>query len=134
MDYVENTIKITVSLPTSPLSPNSRCHWAVKAKATKRARIEAWAMAQVAMYESNVSGEWVAAACQCLWFARDNRRRDRDNCLSSLKATFDGLADARLLVNDAGLVHLPLRIFTDPKNPRIELILNQIELQENNYQ
>lgn len=91
-------------------------------------------MAQVAMYESNVSGKWVAAACQCLWFARDNRRRDRDNCLSSLKATFDGLADAQLLVNDAGLVHLPLRIFTDPKNPRIELILNQIELQENNYQ
>ena len=59
------------------------------------------------------------------WYARDSRRRDRDNCLASLKATFDGLTDSGLLVDDSGITHLPLVLAVDPKNPRVELHLTQ---------
>lgn len=77
-----------------------------------------------------MKGNWIAAECQVYWFARDSRVRDRDNCLSSLKATFDGLKDGGLLKDDSGLIHLPLRLFVDNKNPRVELFLTKIEITE----
>jgi crossover junction endodeoxyribonuclease RusA len=98
----------------------------VKFKAVKRARTEAWAAAQVAMYEADVKGGWKDATCEVHWFARDARRRDKDNCLASLKAVFDGLVDAGLLRDDNALTHLPLVILVDAKNPRVELLLNEV--------
>ena len=118
-------LTVTVGIPPRVLSPNARCHWAVKAKAVKRARVEAWAQAQIAMHETNSKGGWKAASCVVHWYARDSRRRDRDNCLASLKATFDGLTDSGLLVDDSGITHLPLVLAVDPKNPRVELHLTQ---------
>jgi Holliday junction resolvase RusA-like endonuclease len=97
-------------------------------KATKRARVESWAAAQVAMHEVGEKGGWKEATCQVHWYARDSRRRDKDNCLSSLKATFDGLVDAGLLEDDSALTHLPLVILVDPKNPRVELLLKRWEV------
>ena len=58
---------------------------------------------------------------QATFYFRDLRRRDRDNLLASLKAAFDGLADAHILEDDSGLVHLPVRIEKDRENPRVEL-------------
>lgn len=68
---------------------------------------------------------WKAASCVRHWYARDSRRRDRDNCLASLKATFDGLTDSGLLADDSGITHLPLVLPVDSKNPRVELHLTQ---------
>lgn len=124
----DSSIKITVGIPARVLSPNTRCHWAVKAKATKSARIESWAATQIAM--DGMKGNWVAAECQAYWYARDSRVRDRDNCLASLKATFDGFKDGGLLKDDSGLIHLPLRLLVDSKNPRVELFLTKIEITE----
>lgn len=120
-------LTVTVGIPARTLSPNARCHWAVKAKATKRARVEAWASAQVAMYEANVKGGWKEATAEVHWYARDVRRRDKDNCLASLKATFDGLVDAGLLHDDNAITHLPLVILVDSKNPRVEIHLKKYE-------
>ena len=128
MRPVSDSIKITVGIPARVLSPNTRCHWAMKAKATKSARIESWASTQIAM--NGMKGNWIAAECQVYWYARDSRVRDRDNCLASLKATFDGLKDGGLLKDDSGLIHLPLRLFVDSKNPRVELFLTKIEITE----
>jgi Holliday junction resolvase RusA-like endonuclease len=125
-----DVITVTVGTPSRLMNPNSRCHWGVKAKATKRARVEAWAAAQVAMYEANVKGGWKEATAEVHWYARDSRRRDKDNCLSSLKATFDGLVDAGLLVDDNAITHLPLIIFVDPKNPRVEIHLKKYEVSD----
>lgn len=122
-----DVLTVTVGIPARTLSPNARCHWAVKAKANKRARTEAWAAAQVAMYEANEKGGWTEATCQVHWFARDNRRRDKDNCLASLKPTFDGLVDAGLLKDDSALTHLPLVLLVDTRNPRVELQLKRWE-------
>jgi Holliday junction resolvase RusA-like endonuclease len=123
---VAESLTVTVGTPARTLSPNARCHWAVKFKAVKRARTEAWASAQVAMYEADVKGGWKDATCEVHWFARDARRRDKDNCLASLKAVFDGLVDAGLLRDDNALTHLPLVILVDAKNPRVELLLNEV--------
>lgn len=123
-----DVLTVTVGLPARTLSANARVHWAVRMKATKRARVESWAAAQVAMHEVNEKGGWKEATCQVHWYARDSRRRDKDNCLSSLKATFDGLVDAGLLEDDSALTHLPLVILVDPKNPRVELLLKRWEV------
>jgi len=96
-------------------------------KATKKTRIESWASVQIAMHEQQVKGGWKTADCQVVWFARDARRRDKDNLLHSLKATFDGLVDGGLLVDDAGITHLPLSIEIDPTRPRVELHLRQTD-------
>ena len=122
-----DVVTVTVGIPARTLQPNSRTHWAVKSKATKRARVESWTATQVAMYEANEKGGWKEATCQVHWYARDNRRRDKDNCLASLKATFDGLVDAGLLKDDSALTHLPLVIMVDARNPRVELHLKRWE-------
>ena len=81
------------------------------------------------MGEVDEKGAWREATCQVHWYARDQRRRDKDNALASLKATFDGLVDAGLLHDDSALTHLPLVFMVDPKNPRIELILKRWDKQ-----
>lgn len=120
-----DVLTVTVGLPSRVVSPNSRVHWAVRSKAVKKQRIESWAAGQVAMGEASETGGWREATCQVHWYARDERRRDKDNALASLKATFDGLVDAGLLHDDSALTHLPLVFMVDPKNPRIELILKR---------
>jgi Holliday junction resolvase RusA-like endonuclease len=122
-----DVLTVTVGLPARTLSANARVHWAVRMKATKRARVESWAATQVAMHEAGEKGGWKEATCQVHWYARDARRRDKDNCLSSLKATFDGMVDAGLLEDDSALTHLPLVILVDAKNPRVELLLKRWE-------
>jgi crossover junction endodeoxyribonuclease RusA len=123
---MQQTLVVTVSIPPRVLSPNARCHWAVRMKATRKLRVESWAACQVAMHERGMSeGEWEEAACQVLWFAKTERRRDRDNCLATLKPVFDGLVDGGLLKDDVGITHLPMIIDVDPKNPRVELHLKR---------
>jgi Holliday junction resolvase RusA-like endonuclease len=94
-------------------------------KAVRKTRVESWASAQIAMHESGIAGGWKDTTCEVHWFARDSRRRDRDNCLASLKATFDGLTDAGLLLDDSDLTHLPLVLAVDTRNPRVELHLTR---------
>lgn len=120
-------VLVTVGIPPRSLSPNARVHWAVKMKAAKRARVDSWAACQIAMHEQNAKGGWKTASCHTRWFARDSRRRDRDNLLATLKSTFDGLVDGGLLVDDAGITHMPLTVEIDPKNPRVELHLRQTD-------
>ena len=122
-----DTLTVTVGIPSRILNPNSRQHWSIVMKAKKRARVEAWAAAQVAMHEAGEKGGWKEATCAVHWYARTNRKRDADNCLASLKATFDGLVDAGLLQDDSDLTHLPMRMFTDARNPRVELQLKRQE-------
>lgn len=81
-------IQIDLPWPSKDLSPNARCHWAVKARAVKKARHEAMWLAQA--FEApdgdlNVS----------LTFAPPDRRRyDDDNLIARMKAGMDGIADA----------------------------------------
>lgn len=85
---------ILLPWPSRDLHPNSRVHWARKAKATKKARIEA----QVATLASRSSLSPIpkngALALWVTWYPPDRRKRDDDGLIAAFKASRDGIADA----------------------------------------
>lgn len=92
----EQGYSITVRLPPPPseCSPNSRCHWAAKARAAKAQR-------EIAMLSviRELNG-FTRPRIDVTLYARVNRRRDRDNLIASLKSAVDGLVDAGLFDDD----------------------------------
>jgi Holliday junction resolvase RusA-like endonuclease len=117
-------VRICLPIPRSSLWPNGRPHWSARARAAKAYRQLAWAESLVAMRRMDRMARpprWTQARCQATFFFADYRRRDRDNCLAALKAAFDGLADAGVIANDVGMIHLPVQIEVDTGRPRVEL-------------
>jgi crossover junction endodeoxyribonuclease RusA len=117
-------VTFTLPLPPRELSPNARVHWAKKAKATRDyrydAKVEGWRVVPASQRPG-----WTEAIATTVVFAPNRRRRDRDNLLASLKSAFDGLVDAGILADDAGLHHAPLRIEYDKDDPRVEITVTQ---------
>ncbi|WMT88258.1 endonuclease [Pelagibacterium sp. 26DY04] len=82
---------VTLPWPSSDLSPNSRLHWARKSRVAKKARNDA----RLLCLAEGIRGlGWDRARVSVTFHAPDNRRRDSDNLLSSLKSALDGIADA----------------------------------------
>lgn len=96
---------VSLPLPAKELSPNARVHWRVKAKHTKAARDYANAAAR--RFNRPM---WKAARVRCVFTFGDSRRRDKDNLLASMKAYFDGLADAGVVENDSQLTYEPIEV------------------------
>jgi hypothetical protein len=122
-------IRINLDMPHKHLSPNSRCHWAQKAKAKKDQRDHScyrilWALNEIAPVNTHFR-EWVpwkTANVQIVVTPPDRRRRDKDNLLASLKAAFDGAQDAGLIADDSGLTYLPITIAEpDKANPGVQI-------------
>jgi len=112
-------ITITLPLPDKALSPNARVHWAKKAKLTKSYRdVAAWATV-VATRPMNPF--WKKASYTARFYFKDDRRRDADNAIASLKSALDGVADAGLVVNDFALWPERPEFHTDKENPRVEI-------------
>ena len=94
---------VTLSLPWPPasLSPNARVHWALKARAVKGYRQDAFVTARA--YRAG-SPDWRAlsppVALLVAFYAPDRRPRDTDNLIASLKAGIDGIVQSGLLVSD----------------------------------
>lgn len=88
---------IILPWPAKELNPNARLHWSKKAKAAKVAR-------QIAGWETVVSGHKIIwdgpIHLKITFYPPDNRRRDMDNLIASMKSANDGIADA-LKVNDS---------------------------------
>lgn len=83
-------MRVILPWPTTDLSPNTRCHWAVKAKAKKAYRtLRAWEA------QSQGLGRIYAERLHVkITFVPPNRRaRDLDNLLASIKSGLDGLCD-----------------------------------------
>ncbi len=119
-------MKLTVILPLPPpeLSPNSRCHWAKKAKVTNKYRVDAFKAMTAAICNARLlkSVPWRGdIGVRSAFFFKAARRRDRDNALASLKAAFDGVADAGLVFDDDQFVPYPAVLSVDRGNPRVEL-------------
>lgn len=85
-------IRLTLPWPSSELSQNARVHHAVKARAVKKARHDAyWLMKS----ENNGSLKDAGTLGVKIYITPpDRRRRDLDNILAALKPSFDGIADA----------------------------------------
>ena len=68
-----------------------------KASAAKRYR----RLACEAIQEEEIStAPWIEAKVQVTFCYKDNRIRDQDNAIASLKAAYDGIVDSGLLPND----------------------------------
>lgn len=81
---------VTLPWPNRILSPNARAHWAVLSKAKRKARVDAYWLAK-----AERPGVPSAAPLVSLDFLPpDNRRRDLDNLIASMKAALDGIAEA----------------------------------------
>ena len=113
---------IVLPLPPRELSPNARPHYMAKARAVKRYRQTAWLCALAVRPRQPLQTARVTSR----FFFRTCRRRDRDNLLASLKPAFDGIADARVVTNDAGMIHMPVEQYVDRRDPRVEVAVEAV--------
>jgi crossover junction endodeoxyribonuclease RusA len=81
---------LTLPWPPKALSPNSRTHRLAKAKAAKAYRLACWAIAK----QSGIKLAPGRYALNLTFFPPTKQPRDLDNCLASIKAGLDGVADA----------------------------------------
>ncbi|ADV27002.1 endodeoxyribonuclease RusA [Pseudoxanthomonas suwonensis 11-1] len=91
--------------PSRQLHPNARLHWARKAKATKAARAQAFALARAAGWGA-LQLPAGRLHLHLDFYPPDRRRRDDDGLLASMKAARDGLADA-LGIDDSRFISHP---------------------------
>ena len=84
-------------LPDPDLSPNKRLHYMSLYKAKVVAKQEATALV---MAQGKPDKPYEKAHISITWIAKDKRKRDVDNLLSSLKSTLDGLVAVGLLLDD----------------------------------
>jgi len=124
-------LEIELPLPPVAASPNSRCYWAVKHKATAKMRSDGWLAATSAIREQKPAGlPWERATVRATFFFRTRRRRDQDNANASLKAYLDSLQDAGVVLNDSFLEPLPPVFEVDGSDPRVVLVVERVKQPE----
>jgi hypothetical protein len=113
---------IILPWPAKVLNPNQRVHWAVKAKASKKAREDAFYLTKEASPRIDK-----ARKIHVWWYfyPPDRRKRDDDNCLSACKAYRDGIAEA-LGVNDSQFQSHPVLMTEVIKGGRVIVRLVQL--------
>ena len=82
---------IDLPWPSRILSPNCRAHWSGIARAKRTARNQAGWLARAAYGDTFKGCDSVTVSIT--YCPPDNRRRDADNIVASLKAALDGVAD-----------------------------------------
>lgn len=80
---------VTLPWPPLGLSPNSRLHWAQKARLTAKYRRDCQI---VAMAAGARQLGWPGMAVSLRFCAPDRRARDLDNMLAAMKPGLDGIA------------------------------------------
>lgn len=86
---------IAIDLPWPPreLHPNSRVHWTRRAKQAKLCRLLGKGATVLAGVRWNDPDVPQALKVTAIFSPPDNRRRDLDGMLSSIKSYLDGIAD-----------------------------------------
>lgn len=110
---------IVIDLPWPPkeLHPNARVHWAKKAKVVRRARNDAgWAALSSGVRTHDFVG-LDSLNVSLLFLPPDNRRRDTDGMISSVKSYLDGIADV-VGVDDSKWVFTGIRR-GEPRKPGV---------------
>lgn len=120
MESKSTSVTIVVPLPPKELSPNSRCHWAVKNKVKKAYKDEVW----LACLKADAPRKRaLTATLQCRFYYGTKRRRDSDNALASIKYGVDSLVDYGILADDDKITHLPIIMGYDKLRPRLEMTI-----------
>ena len=81
---------VTLPWPNRILSPNARAHWSGIARAKRKARVDAYYLAKAERPAIASTAPLVSID----FLPPDNRRRDLDNLIASMKAALDGIAEA----------------------------------------
>ena len=95
-----------------PLTANQRLHWRKRAHLTKQVRGATLDLTQQFPAMRRIQVELT-------WWVNDNRRRDADNVVPTLKAICDGLVDAGIVPDDTPE-------FMDKLMPRIQFVDKEI--------
>jgi Holliday junction resolvase RusA-like endonuclease len=121
-------ITITVPIPHRATHPNSRPHYMAKANHAKKQRMDAKMAALArAMTQDFKAIPNVKHEVKSKFYFPTSRNRDRDNLISWLKSTFDGIADAKIVENDCLLVSHSVDIDKDKTNPRVEITIRPLQ-------
>ena len=81
---------VSLPWPNRILSPNARAHWAKLSRAKRSARVQAYWLARAEKPSISSAAPLVSIE----FLPPDNRRRDLDNLIASMKAALDGIAEA----------------------------------------
>lgn len=122
-------LTILLPIPASAMSPNARRLWHQKCGPVREARQFARLAAIDAMNRQQIwtPPRWERAETHTRFYFPTNRRRDDDNCMSTLKPVWDGFADAGIVKNDSGFTHHPPTIEVDKIDPRVEVDVCEID-------
>jgi len=127
MDAAESLV-IILPLPGGLLSPNNTVGSIggrfAKARATGKYR----RLAKQAVYDEQIeTAPWQHVTVEARFYFKQNRRRDPDNAIGSLKAAYDGIVDAGLVADDdyEHMTRLPPIFMTARKHPRVELTIKR---------
>jgi crossover junction endodeoxyribonuclease RusA len=121
---------LTLPWPSSVLLPNRKLHWAIKGRATSEARAEAWAVGLCERLKHvGTSPLFGIAGCTAhvTFHPPDRRRRDLDNLLRSIKPYFDGLTDAKVIIDDSCIKEISVRMAEPSKDSRVEIELTEVK-------
>lgn len=109
--------------PNPPLTLNQRGHWRTKHTAIRQVRYAAATLARQQQIPT-------LARCQVelWWEPADNRRRDADNLVATLKPLCDGLVDAGIVPDDvpAFMVKAMPEIGSPRRPPRLWLLITEL--------
>lgn len=124
------SVELSLPIPPKALWPNARPHRYAKAVAVRDYRRMAWAYARDAVWRldpvNHAPPMWEEAETRVVFYFKDAKTRDRDNAAAALKAAWDGIADAGVVANDAGLIHFPPEMRIDKARPRVELTVEPL--------
>ena len=117
------SITVTIPLPPADVRSNARVHWSRRAKAIRSYRVKTKVAALVA--SKSAAPLWVKASVQITAHFPTHQHLDPSNLIDALKGAFDGLEDAKIIVNDKNLWPERPVILTKQINPRIELTITE---------
>lgn len=115
--------RVELPWPDSSLSPNSRPHWAKKAKATKTAKGVAAVLTRV---EVVTRPKWPRVFLEWTFHPKTANAVDKDNCIASCKAYHDGIAIA--LGIDDSLFETTYHIGQVVKGGKVVVTIKPIEI------
>lgn len=107
---------VEIELPWFPrvLNPNVKAHWSAKYKAARKYKFDAFCLAKSKKPPKNAP----VYNLTILFFPPDNRLRDEDNCIASIKSGLDGIANA-YGINDNKFHLVPQRFCKPIKHGKI---------------
>jgi len=123
------SLMIVLPLPGGILSPNTTVG-SIGGRFAKAGAIKKYRKLTKEAVENELIDTipWTKVTVKATFYFARKRRRDPDNATGSLKAAYDGMVDAGLIVDDDydHMTRLPPVFLLDRKCPRVELVIERM--------